>query len=314
MAKVPAADIASRFCGRSGSVAVQESLLKQQLVGGNHAIATAIQNSGNVIPYRKGDTITEQGSADTEIYFLLCGTVKILINGYEVATRQAGTHFGEMAAMDYTAKRSASVIAEDEVVALQLTQDQFVQIASRYSSVWKELARVLASRLRERSKLFRTRNSKPIVFIGSSSEGKSVAEALRALCEQKMRRAVEVRLWSDGVFQASQTVIEDLLCMTLHCDFAVLVLTPDDKTKSRGKVKAAPRDNVVYELGLFTGALGRERSLVVVPSQTDIKVPTDLLGVTTLRYKPVKTPTALRNQLDSVVTDIVARIKQYGPK
>jgi predicted nucleotide-binding protein len=314
MAKVPATDLASRFCGKNGPKAVQESLTRQQLVGGQAAIAKALQVNGSVAPFQRGDTITEQGSADTDIYFLLCGSVKILVNGYEVAVRQAGTHFGEMAAMDYTAKRSASVVAEDEVVVLRVPQDQFMKIASRYSSVWKELARILAIRLRERSKFFRSRNPRPIVFIGSSSEGKVVAEALKALCEKKLRRAIDVRLWSDGVFQASQTVLEDLLQTTEHCDFAVLVLTPDDKTKSRGTVKDAPRDNVVYELGLFTGALGRERSLIVVPSQTDIKIPTDLLGVTTLRYTPRKSTSALMRQLESAVTDIVARIKQHGPR
>lgn len=100
--------------------------------------------------------------------------------------------------------------------------------------------------------------------------------------------------------------------MASDCDFAVLVLTPDDKTTSRGKVKAAPRDNVIYELGLFTGALGRERALVVVPSAVDIKIPTDLLGVTTLRYKAAKTPAAIKKRVDSVAADIVTRIQERG--
>jgi predicted nucleotide-binding protein len=47
-------------------------------------------------------------------------------------------------------------------------------------------------------------------------------------------------------------------------DFAILVLTPDDLTQSRGKQQPSPRDNVVFELGLFIGALGRDRVFMVV--------------------------------------------------
>ena len=312
MAKAPVKGIAARFCGtKNGPKAVLESLLVQQLVSGQQ-VAEALRKNGEVICFQRGDTITEQGAADNDIYFLLSGSVNVLVNGYVVATRQPGTHFGEMAAMDYTAKRSATITAEDDVVVLRVAQDRFAQVANRHSTIWKELARVLGARLRERSKFFRSRNARPIVFIGSSFEGQMIANEIKAACERKMKGAIEVRLWCDGVFQASRTVIEDLLSMASDCDFAVLVLTPDDKTTSRGKVKAAPRDNVIYELGLFTGALGRERALVVVPSAVDIKIPTDLLGVTTLRYKAAKTPAAIKKRVDSVAADIVTRIQERG--
>jgi predicted nucleotide-binding protein len=46
-------------------------------------------------------------------------------------------------------------------------------------------------------------------------------------------------------------------------DFAAFVVTADDVTASRGRRKASPRDNVVFEIGLFMGAIGRERTFVV---------------------------------------------------
>jgi CAP12/Pycsar effector protein, TIR domain len=82
-----------------------------------------------------------------------------------------------------------------------------------------------------------------------------VAEALQELLD----REYEVRLWTHDVFELSQGVLESLLRCADQVDLAVLVLTADDVVASRGDVSCAPRDNVVFELGLFIGALGRER-------------------------------------------------------
>ena len=270
--------------------------------------------TGKLSYYRCGQVITEQGGSENDIFFILCGMVRILVNGYEVASRQAGTHFGEMAAMDYTAKRSATVMASDDVAVLCVAQDRFLAVANTQCTVWQALARVLADRLRERTKLFRTRNQVPTVFIGSSLEGKEVANAISRACKQRLQRRVKINVWSDGVFQASKTVVEDLTTMADVCDFAILVFTPDDQTQIRGNVKLVPRDNVVYELGLFTGALGRDRSLMVVPVGIELKIPTDLLGVTMLTYKPAKTVKALEHHLDAVVDGIVGCVKNKGPR
>ena len=61
---------------------------------------------------------------------------------------------------------------------------------------------------------------------------------------------------------------------------------PDDPlVEARGERKAAPRDNVIFELGLFMGALGRARSFIVRERGVDLKIPTDLLGVTSIEYE-----------------------------
>ena len=76
------------------------------------------------------------------------------------------------------------------------------------------------------------------------------------------------------------TFIEALEQELAQSDFAVLTLTPDDQSKSRGKVTRAPRDNVLLELGLFMGHLGRDRTYFVCDKNQNLKIPTDLLGVT----------------------------------
>jgi hypothetical protein len=64
----------------------------------------------------------------------------------------------------------------------------------------------------------------------------------------------------------------------------VLVLTPDDWTTSRGERALSPRDNVIFELGLFMGRLGRTRTFIVHQTGAQVKMPSDLAGVTTAQY------------------------------
>lgn len=86
-------------------------------------------------------------------------------------------------------------------------------------------------------------------------------------------------------FELSATYIESLEKVSHEADFAVLVLTPDDVTTSREAEKLAPRDNVVFELGLFIGSLGRERCFLVHEQRPDLKLPSDLLGVKAATFK-----------------------------
>ena len=62
----------------------------------------------------------------------------------------------------------------------------------------------------------------------------------------------------------------------------MLVVTPDDVVESRDIAKAAPRDNVIWEHGFFTGGLGRERVFIVKPRGAGLKLPSNLLGITSL--------------------------------
>lgn len=123
---------------------------------------------------------------------------------------------------------------------------------------------------------------RPAIFVGSSTEGLPIAKAI----QRELASAAEVTVWSQGVFQPSYGYLESLTKALETTDFAVLVLTPDDFTESRGDGSASPRDNVVFELGLFIGRLGRERSFFVYDNTKPIKLPSDLLGVAATTFSP----------------------------
>jgi predicted nucleotide-binding protein with TIR-like domain len=124
--------------------------------------------------------------------------------------------------------------------------------------------------------------SRPALFVGSSSEGLRVAEAIQVVLDP----VCEVELWTQGTFGLMQGSLESLVMALPRFDFAMLVLTADDLTTSRGVEKAAARDNVLFELGLFIGALGRDRTFMLYDRTTLLSLPSDLAGVTAATFAP----------------------------
>jgi hypothetical protein len=120
---------------------------------------------------------------------------------------------------------------------------------------------------------------RPAVFIGSSTSGIDFARAIRGHLE---KTPAEVTIWDEGFFSPGRTLIETLVSESSRFDFAILVLTPDDVIQSTNVSTLGPRDNVIFELGLFMGRLGRERTFAV--HQSDAKIPTDLSGVTLAEF------------------------------
>lgn len=123
-------------------------------------------------------------------------------------------------------------------------------------------------------------DNRPKVFIASSTEGLEYAEAIFTHLEA----TTEPTLWTHELFAPTRTNMENLAQITLNADFGVVVFSPDDVRIMRGSRSTTPRDNVVFELGLLFGALGRDRVLVVGPADQDIGIPSDLTGINFLHY------------------------------
>nr|MBC8361625.1 nucleotide-binding protein [Candidatus Desulfatibia profunda] len=121
---------------------------------------------------------------------------------------------------------------------------------------------------------------KPKVFIGSSTEGLEVARGI----ELQLEHDAEVTVWKDGVFGLGRGTLESLVLALDEFDFAILVLTADDMIISRDEKIQSPRDNILLELGMFIGRLGRERTFIVFNRDKDLKLPSDLAGVTMADY------------------------------
>ena len=98
----------------------------------------------------------------------------------------------------------------------------------------------------------------------------------------------QVDPWTTS-FHPGTTTLERLLELTHEVDFAAFVFAQDDWTATAspasdpaGSGQASPRDNVVFEAGLFGGTLGMRRTFILHAEGT--KLPSDLLGLTCVRY------------------------------
>lgn len=123
---------------------------------------------------------------------------------------------------------------------------------------------------------------KPKLFIGSSREGLPIADALHS----GLTRDAECTVWNQGIFNLSQNTLTDLIKVLRQSDFGIFVFSPDDISIMRGNTNPTVRDNVLFELGLFIGRLGPERSFFLVPDDVrDLRLPSDLTGITPGEYE-----------------------------
>ncbi len=271
-----------RFSGDGGRAKLVAALGQQMLLADDRALAERIASAGHLVQFSVGHTICEQGGSDDDVFFILNGTVDVFVNHQKVATRVGGDVVGEMAAIDPGALRSATLKASSAVMALTLTAVEFEKAAETSTAVWRHLARLIATRLRERARFHLPANPIPIMFVGSSVEGLPVAKEIQAHLKHDN---VIVRLWTSGVFGPSGIPIDDLVAQVEDADFALFVFGPDDKIETRDQTHATPRDNVVFEMGLFLGRLGRERVFMVRDADVELKIPSDLSGLNPITYK-----------------------------
>ncbi len=149
---------------------------------------------------------------------------------------------------------------------------------------------------------------KPTLFIGSSREAEPIATAIQA----KLASVAECTPWTSGVFGLSETTLSSLTSTLHNSDFGVFVFAGDDLVESRNHLLTAPRDNVIYEAGMFAGHLAFNRCFIALPHGADIKVPTDLHGVN-LGYYERRYDGNLQAAVNVFSSDVASRIKKLGP-
>jgi len=135
---------------------------------------------------------------------------------------------------------------------------------------------------------------KPRVFLGSSGKQSKLLQALTRALED----CAQVQPWTTS-FHPGTTTLERLLELVREVDFAVFVFARDDWTSASppaepasGAAQASPRDNVVFEAGLFGGALGMRRTFIL--HANGAKLPSDLLGLTCIRYGDAATAAEMK--------------------
>ena len=271
-----------RFEGTANEARLLESVMRQQIVDGDHELAQAIIDAGELVSADAKEPIIKQDDWDDDIYLILAGSFDIMINGQHKGVREPGTHVGERAQLQGNQKRTASVIAREPSVVLKLSYEAMSRVKEAYPKVWEAIAKVLDERLAMRDAQIGKVNDRPMVFVISSSERLEVARTVQSKLSSD---DIDVTLWENGVFGLSDYAMSSLEdAIGIH-DFTIAVVGPDDQLVSRGKSHAVARDNVHLEYGISVGKLGRVRSLILADADGEVKLASDQAGLTIMRYQ-----------------------------
>ncbi len=136
------------------------------------------------------------------------------------------------------------------------------------------------------------------LFIGSSKEELGLAQAAKSILEKDFDVTIwNEKVWDTSVFKINQNFLSDLLKASLQFDFGILLGTNDDKVIFRGNEVMQPRDNVLFELGLFTGRLGTSKCAFLI--EKDVKLLSDFNGLSLAYFDKSKIET-----FTSAVNDI----------
>ncbi|ACR11906.1 conserved hypothetical protein [Teredinibacter turnerae T7901] len=149
---------------------------------------------------------------------------------------------------------------------------------------------------------------KPRLFIASSSESLAIAEAVNVNLDHEF----EITVWKNGTFKLSSSTIDDLVEKSSFVDFALFIFAPDDISEIRSRKEHVVRDNVIFEMGLFVGAIGKSRSFILKPRGIEMHLPTDLLGVTPADYDAGRSDGDLVSATNRACSLIKSEVERLG--
>jgi len=275
------------------------------ILAGSHELIPTLISKGVQQHFQEREALARQGEQGHGSWLVLKGKVGIFVNGHYRAERTSGYIVGEMAVIDPSQGRSADMIClEDSTHCLYLTDDDLFSILDESRELWQAICKVQMDRLRERDAMIVPPNEVSRVFIASAGEAKSNLDAVVKLLKDY---DVEPQPWTkDGSFRPNRQAMGELYRQSQQLDFAIVLTTQDDFEESRGELKFQARDNVWLEYGLFLGALGMDRTFILLEADQDMKMPSDTTGITVF---PFRDPVSMSKQIDI----IMEFIKSEGP-
>ncbi len=266
-----------RFQGDEGRRRLVAALTEHRLIANRQELAERLVTVGELMEVSAGVAFIVQGDQTSDVFFIVAGKVEVRVNGKIVAFRFPGDHVGEMAAIEPTQPRAASNIPVETSILLKVSEGEFSAAAEQFPDVWRRIAATLARRLAERNHLVTAQRERIRVFIMSSVEALPIVDLLIKQFEHDPFLAVA---WKNGVFRASHYTLDELEAELDDADFAIAVAHADDTVITRDDEWPTIRDNVILEFGLFMGRLGRRRAFLMEPRDGDLKLPSDLAGLT----------------------------------
>jgi len=121
-------------------------------------------------------------------------------------------------------------------------------------------------------------------------------------------------VWDEGLLQQNESIFDGLLRLSTEVEYGVFIWGASDvtigSTVTSGQPIPAARDNVVFETGLFLGALGKEKTFMVVDRSMPIKIPSDFDGIMRTYYDGSALGTYDRPAVRKACDEIESTIRQ----
>lgn len=143
------------------------------------------------------------------------------------------------------------------------------------------------------------------LFIGSSGKNLKVAYKIKEILSSACSEWLDIEVWATSkVFQLGRGTMESLVKASYEFDYGLFVAAKDDLAIKKWIPRIVVRDNVIFEAGLFIGSMGLDRAFIV----SSVKLPSDLNGVTTIRFKSVST---LLDDIQPLIAALEVTRKSY---
>jgi hypothetical protein len=150
------------------------------------------------------------------------------------------------------------------------------------------------------------------LFIGSSTKAIEIAKDIKQKILAECSDWLECDIWDEGkIFSQNKSFLDALVQASRKYDYGVLVASSDDIRLTKYWFKIIPRDNVVFEMGLFLGSLGLTRAFLYTESYHNL--PSDYNGITVASYSRKKN-LILGNGADIIIKGLKQTYKTYNLK
>lgn len=137
------------------------------------------------------------------------------------------------------------------------------------------------------------------LFIGSSAgRGVTIAEIVASQIQETCGEWLECEIWNRGnAFAINQSSLDSLIRTSRRYHYGIFVATKDDLTIKQDKAVYELRDNVIFEMGLFLGAMGLSRSFLLVEKGAGLPSDFDGISVPMFSMEDVEAPRRATDQL-----------------
>jgi len=162
------------------------------------------------------------------------------------------------------------------------------------------------------------------IFIGSSSENRHVVNKISTIISAIQPvgdLCVITRPWyANNVFTLGDVAIESVEREINNTDLAIFIFADDDELLFRHNTYMCPRDNVVFEAGLFMGKLGRKKVFLLTPVNGTVvnglpfKHLSDLAGLTVIEADLRDLPGGLSREVALKIQDAIIEVMKNDPR